>query len=260
MADGDLETYWKSNPYLTSKFTGEDDSLHPQWVVVDLGAVEEVNAIRIDWANPYARSYEVQYWTGADPMGKPALGAWNTFTHGIVKDAQGDAVTLKLSPSPVPARFLRIWMTESSNTPDTHGPDDPRNLAGYAIHELYAGNLDSNGGFVDLVQHSPDQNQTVTYCSSIDPWHSESDLSVQAGDQTGFDLFFTSGVTNNLPAMIPVAMLYGTPEDAAAEVAYLKKRGYPVSYFRPGFRLLRALSVRALPRHVERPLQGARAG
>ena len=31
-------TYWKSNPYLTSKFTGESDSLHPQWVVVDLRA------------------------------------------------------------------------------------------------------------------------------------------------------------------------------------------------------------------------------
>ena len=27
--DGDLHTYWKSNPYLTKPFTGEDDSLHP---------------------------------------------------------------------------------------------------------------------------------------------------------------------------------------------------------------------------------------
>lgn len=32
--DGDLETYWKSNPYLTKDFTGEDDSHHPQWVVI----------------------------------------------------------------------------------------------------------------------------------------------------------------------------------------------------------------------------------
>jgi len=35
--DGDLGTYWKSNPYLTKNFTGEDDSLHPQWVVIDFG-------------------------------------------------------------------------------------------------------------------------------------------------------------------------------------------------------------------------------
>ena len=75
--------------------------------------------------------------------------------------------------------------------------------------------------------------QTATLCSSIDPWHSDSDID-NHGDQTGFDLFFTSGITNNLPAMIPVSMLYGTPEDAAAQMAYLKKRGYPISYVEMG--------------------------
>jgi hypothetical protein len=48
--DGDTNTYWKSNPYLTKTFTGEDDALHPQWVVIDLEAKQSVNAIRIDWA------------------------------------------------------------------------------------------------------------------------------------------------------------------------------------------------------------------
>ena len=86
---------------------------------------------------------------------------------------------------------------------------------------------------MDLVQHRADQNQTATLCSSIDPWHSESDIETH-GDQTGLDLFFTSGITNNLPAMIPVSMLYGTPEDAAAQIAYLKKRGYPISYVEMG--------------------------
>ncbi len=234
LTDGDPQTYWKSNPYLIRQFTGEEDSAHPQWVVIDLGAVEQVNAIRIAWANPFARSYDVQYWTGEDPMDKPTLGAWNTFPQGMVRNGQGGTVTLKLSLLPVPARFLRIWMTESSNTPDTHGLQDPRNSAGYAIHELYVGNLASDGEFVDLVRHSPDQDQTATYCSSIDPWHADSDLDVHAGDQTGFDLFFTSGVTRNLPAMVPVSMLYGTPEDAAAEIAYLKERGYPVSYVEMG--------------------------
>ena len=57
---------------------------------------------------------------------------------------------------------------------------------------------------------------------------------MQAGDQTGMDLFYTSGITNHLPAMIPIAMLYGTPEDAAAQIAYVKKRGYPISYIEMG--------------------------
>ena len=38
LTDGDPKSYWKSNPYLTKAFTGEDDSLHPQWVMIDLGS------------------------------------------------------------------------------------------------------------------------------------------------------------------------------------------------------------------------------
>lgn len=36
MTDGDESTYWKSNPYLTERFTGESDAQHPQWVIIDL--------------------------------------------------------------------------------------------------------------------------------------------------------------------------------------------------------------------------------
>jgi hypothetical protein len=50
----------------------------------------------------------------------------------------------------------------------------------------------------------------------------------------GFDLFFTSGITRGLPAMVPVALLYSTPEDAAAEMEYLEKRGYAISYVEMG--------------------------
>jgi len=34
--------------------------------------------------------------------------------------------------------------------------------------------------------------------------------------------------------MVPVALLYDTPENAVAEVAYLKKRNYPISYIEMG--------------------------
>jgi len=67
LTDGDPKTFWKSNPYLAKAFTHEDDSLHPQWIIVDLGEYYDVNAIRIDWCEPSAREYEVQYWVGPIP-------------------------------------------------------------------------------------------------------------------------------------------------------------------------------------------------
>jgi NedA-like, galactose-binding domain len=238
ITDGNPESYWKSNPYLASKFTGEPDSAHPQWGVIDLGAVSPITHLRIDWADPYARDYEVQYWIGENPMERPTSGVWATCPGGIIANSKGGVAILELSASPLSVRYLRIWMTDSSNTPDmrpnaTHDPKDPRSAVGYAIREIYVGSLTPAGDFVDLVQHRPDQNQTATFCSSIDPWHSESDLD-NRGDQTGFDLFFTSGITNQLPAMIPISLLYGMPDDAAAQMAYLKKRGYAISYVEMG--------------------------
>lgn len=238
--DGDMRTYWKSNPYLTKAFTGEDDALHPQWVVIDLGAKHDVNAIRIAWAEPFAQMYEVDYWTGdGDAMDEPASGEWKVFLAGRVSDGQGGMATLQLSAAPVNTKFVRIWMTKSSNTCDTHGSSDPRNCVGYAIKEIYAGTKDASGEFRDFLHHSPDQNQSATYCSSVDPWHEPADLYVapdrmESGDQPGLDLFFTSGITRGLPAMVPVAMLYGTPEDSAAQMTYLRKRGYPISYIEMG--------------------------
>jgi len=216
--DGDENTYWKSNPYLTKAFTDEEDSTHPQWVVIDLGAGKGVNAIRIIWGEPYARSYQVQYFTGGDAMDDPANGDWKSFPAGVISSGKGGTMMLRLAATPVRTRFVRVLMTESSNTCDTHGKSDQRNCVGYAIEEIYVGTEDGNGPgkFTDLMHHSPDQKQTATYCSSVDPWHEPSDLLVvpdrmESGDQPGFDLFYTSGITRGLPAMIPVAMLYGTP-------------------------------------------------
>ena len=238
--DGDAQSYWKSNPYLTRQFTGEDDSLHPQWVVIALDKKEDVNAIRIEWADPYAQDFEVQYWTGdGDAMDDQDKGAWKTFSHGVVTQAKGGTTTLGLDDSAINTKYVRVVMTRSSNTCDTHGSADRRNCVGYAIRELYLGTLDKKGEFKDLLHHSPDQKQTLTLCSSVDPWHEPSDLYVapdrmESGDQPGFDLFFTSGITRGLPAIVPIAMLYSTPEDAAAQMAYIKKRGYPVSYIEMG--------------------------
>jgi hypothetical protein len=248
LTDGDLNTFWKSNPYLTERFTGESDSLHPQWVVIDLAQKQQVTSIRIAWAEPYARRYVVEYWSSEDPapdgpMKAQTSGAWRMFPRGKTTDGKGQTETIRLSRAPVAVRFVRIWMTESSNTCVADGTTDPsldlrnldpRNCVGYAIRELYLGTSTGDGAFHDILRHTPEQEQTATYCSSVDPWHQPSDLGSTKQAQMGFDLFFTSGVTRGLPAMVPVAMLYDTPDNTAAEIAYLKKRGYPISYVEMG--------------------------
>jgi hypothetical protein len=118
LTDGATSTYWKSNPYLTRAFTGEDDSLHPQWVIVDLGSAQPVNAIRIAWAEPYAKRYHVQFWTGEKNPRQATSGLSRTFPAGAVNDGRGGMVTLPLTSFPTGVRYLRIWMTESSNTCD----------------------------------------------------------------------------------------------------------------------------------------------
>jgi len=234
LTDGDEGTYWKSNPYLAKAFTGEDDANYPQWVVIDLAHSHPLNAIRISWAEPYARHYLVQYWTGSEsPVKQPTKGAWVTFRGGAVTDGSGGKTLLQLDPDPIPVRYLRIWMSESSNTCDTHDPSDRRNCVGYAIREIYVGTKSAGGEFHDLVRHTADPDQTTTYCSSVDPWH-EPDGMQDKGDQVGMDLFYTSGYTRGLPAMIPVSLIYGTPEDSVNQIAYLKARGYPISYVEMG--------------------------
>jgi hypothetical protein len=229
-------SYWKSNPYLTRKFTGEKDSLHPQWVIVDLQAEKPVSAIRIMWASPYATTYQVEYWVGKRALdfdaGPP--GEWKTFPSGVVKSSEGGTVSLKLAETPVSTQYVRVLMTESSNTCDEHGSDDIRNCVGFAIREIRVGGVDSSGAFIEIQKNISER--PTTYCSSsIDPWHSAADVNATGGYQhSGFDLFFSSGLTNNLPAMIPVTMLYGTPDDAAAQIAYIEKRGYPISYIEMG--------------------------
>jgi hypothetical protein len=229
-------SYWKSNPYLTSKFTGESDALHPQWVVVDLKVEKLVSAVRIQWENPYATRYQVEYWTGSDALNFDAgpKGEWKVFPAGVVKNAQGGIVTLKVNSAPVQTRFVRILMTDSSNTCDEHGSQDVRNCVGYAIQQISVGTIAANGTFSE-VSKDPAERPTEYCASSIDPWHSAQDVRDDGFYQhTGFDTFFTSGITNNLPAMIPVSMLYGTPDDAAAQIAYLEKRGYRIGYVEVG--------------------------
>lgn len=228
--DGDAGTYWKSNPYLDRRYTGDPDDRNPQWIVIDLGRRRTVDAIRVRWANPYAIRYAVEYWAGKDAImiDENPPGRWLPFRHGRVEGGRGGDDLRALGAPGGPVRFVRIRLFASSHTWEGGGirPADPRDAMGFAIRELQLGHL-RGGRIDDAIRHRRDNDQTPIYVSSTDPWHRAIDLDRRV-EQPGFDAVFHSGLTDGLPMLTPVPVLYDTPENAAAEVRWLKRRGYPV--------------------------------
>ena len=225
--DGDAETFWKSNPYLDEHFTKADNSTNPQWVMIDFGAPKKIDAIRILWSQPFATDFSVEYghFVGPEDLSQRLPTEWHAFPRGMITNGLGGDALLKLSPTPVTVRFVRIRLNVSSAT-SANNSSDVRDRLGYAIREIYLGSLDRRGRLRDVIHHAATRNdQTIVYVSSTDPWHREIDRDEQT-EQPGFDFIFNSGLTNGLPLLLPVPVLYDTPENAAAEIRYLKARGY----------------------------------
>jgi hypothetical protein len=201
--DGDLATFWKSNPYL-------GDS--PQWILADLGAVHRIDRVKIAWGTPAAASHRLERWTGPDdPTKSPTIGGWVSFR-------DGEAVR---------TRWVRVVMrTGKSACPPS---SDWRDCAGVAVAELSIFD-----GARDLIKHAPKHDaQSVIWVSSTDPWHRASDID-RTLEQPGFDLIAQSGLTRGLPMLTPVSLLYGTPEDSANEIRFLQKRGVEVTHVEMG--------------------------
>jgi len=178
--------------------------------------------------------YQIQYWTGNDAIGNQAQGNWVTFPDGNITGATGGTVTVQFTSGTKKVEFVRVLMTASSNTCDTHGSSDPRNCVGFAINEVYLGAINSSGQFSDFMHHSANQNQTLTYSSSVDPWHVPKEIATDDGEQPGFDRLYTSGLIRNIPMTVPVAMLYDNPDNAANQIAYIESKGYPIRYVELG--------------------------
>jgi len=249
ITDGDDDSFWKSNPYLDSHFTCESEDAHPQWVIIDLGARKPINCIRIRWAAPYATRYRVEYWPGDDPMHLHVDDDdnWQPFAHGNVNDGHGGTELVRLAERPSRIRFVRIVMSRSSQT-SAQPSNDIRDCVGFAIREIDLGKSDppsrsyggtgspprlagaagKKGHFRDYVRHAADRHkQTVIYVSSTDPWHHATDIDHDI-EQPGVDFILRSDLSNRSPVLVPVGVLYDTPENAAAEIRYLLKRQYPL--------------------------------
>jgi hypothetical protein len=223
--DGDLASFWKSNPYLDRRFTGQQTN-RPQWVVVSFDQPQAIDAARIAWARPFARNFEIQYWTGKDEFDQ--TGRWADFPAGpqVRNQFPGDE-TIRLAAAPLSVRFVRILLTRSSDAAPspTH---DVRDRLGYAIAEVDLGAVAADGTFVDAIRHGAGRNlQTQTNVSSTDPWHRAIDRDPQT-EQPSLDLIFRDGLNGGMPLMVPAGVFYDTPENAAAEARYIRRRGWPV--------------------------------
>ena len=209
------------------------------------------------WGTPYATGYRIQYARG-DDISEIALNPprmWRDFPRGNRTGSGSDRVEPQsvkaqaiqkpgrygsrfrtrvdsaaaplqiLSTTPVKTRFVRILMTKSSGAAPKNS-SDIRDELGFAIREIYLGSVNAKGEFHDEIQHGKNrQSQTLMHVSSTDPWHREADLD-QGVEQPGFDRIFQSGLTNNLPALLPTGILFDTPENAANEIRYLRARDF----------------------------------
>jgi len=227
ISDGDPNSFWKSNPYLDSHFTGESEDVHPQWIVIDLGASKLVNAIRIHWGTPYATQYRIEHWPGEDPMHLQPDDEddWQPFEDGKIDHARGGDELTRIAERPRAVQFVRIVMSNSSHT-SAHDSKDVRDSLGFAVREIDLGKIGKDGRFHDHIRHAPDRHrQTIIYTSSTDPWHRAEDIDYDT-EQPGLDFVLRSKLINNLPVLVPVGVLYDTPDNADAAIQYLLRRNY----------------------------------
>jgi hypothetical protein len=224
LTDGDDASYWKSNPYLDPEFL-RDGRPHRQWLVVRFDAPHPIDTIRIAWGTPFAVRYRVQYWT-ADADYLPGAH-WVDFPNGkVVRGSGGDQV-LHLADTPITTRFVRVLLEQGSHTA-VAGATDWRDRAGFAVREIGLGQIAHDGRLTDYVRHvASHDRQTFAHVSSTDPWHRAGDRD-NGLEQPGLDRVFASGLTNGRAMLLPIGLLFEVPENAAAELRYLRRRGYPV--------------------------------
>jgi hypothetical protein len=114
------------------------------------------------------------------------------------------------------------------------GQTDPRDAMGFAVREVGFGLQQADGSLADVVRHAQKRDdQTVVQVSSTDPWHRAVDKDLDA-EQPSLEYVFKSGLAGGQPLMIPVGVFYDTPENAAAEMRYVVRRGWPVTQVEAG--------------------------
>jgi F5/8 type C domain len=214
--DGDVATFWKSNPYLDPKLDGI--GVERQWVIVDLGRERRIDTAQIHWAEPYASEFRLQRWVGSDQYD----GNWRDLTPAL----SGHPGTQSFAFGPATTRFVRILLEQSSHVSKSV-EQDPRDAMGYAISEVGLGITPKGSVFRDYVRHDGSgHRQTQIFVSSTDPWHREVDRDPDSVQPSPVVLHARALFAG--PFMIALGLVTDTPENALAEFNYFRRRGLPI--------------------------------
>jgi hypothetical protein len=176
----------------------------------------------IDWADPYAKRYlvSIDWFESASRSRCGILGHVSRRCH---HGRQGGKITLQLSRNPLPVRWMRIWMTESSK-PATRILSGSSQLPGLRVRNFTSERQPRTANSTTLFDTADRAQSNVLFlCRSVAETRSSRSRCRQ------FDLFYTSGITRGLPAMIPVAMLYETLR-FRGQLKYLKAEAINLVY------------------------------
>lgn len=218
--DGDPHTFWKSSPYLDPAFTGVSYEKSPQWIVLDLKVPKRLNELRIQWMEPYATRFRVEY-VESDRVD----GVWRSARQ--ITHAKQHPGTNIIRFAPFSAQKIRIDLIASSEKApaDSH---DRRDGMGFAVAEVSAGLTTPDGRFHDEVKHGTNNMaQTIAFVSSTDPWHRAIDQDDRV-EQPGFDLVLQRGLDQGQPVLMSTGCLYDTPDNVANEIRWLRSRHIPL--------------------------------
>jgi hypothetical protein len=220
VTDGDTNTFWLSNA----------DAAAPngQWLYVDLGSVQQADALSILWGRPFATRFTIQYW-------KPtSINQWAPYSHTAddwiattASNRVGTGGLQRVGFEPVRSRYFRIFMTASSSSPAQYAIAELEVLSGTNRLVTHANNLrqdPADGNWKPV--------QTWTVASTTDP--------ACARDQVySFDFeSFMAWLKTLSPRAIPLITINcggATPQEAAAWVHYANRvKGYGIRYWEIG--------------------------
>lgn len=222
ITDGSTATRWLSD--VDTNFPNH------QWAQIDLtggSSTVNVSGVSIIWGTPYATSFEVQYWTGADnvtPYQKNDEADWADFSGGNITGSTGGTTSI-IFTTPESTRYIRILMTVSSAGAG----------GAYSIEEAYA---DNGAAVIGNNEASTSQNKVVV--SSTDPASSNRYQTKPPGsmDFASFMTYahsFSSGAVTSAIPLITVNYGTGTPSEAASWVQYANiTKGYGIKYWQVG--------------------------